>query len=113
MSGVIAINKIISKLGYACNQALSEALWVKCRAHLESRALDDTIAHIEGSEDGGLDTMEREDLYDAMGEVLVGRAWPLNGEPESICNKFAESLVKALHEIGFRSQEHTAEGPSA
>lgn len=113
MSGSIAINKITSKLGYASNPVLSEALWVKCRAHLESRALDDTIAHIENSEDGCLDTLEREDLYDAMGEVLVGRAWPLNGEPESTCNKFAESLVEALHRIGFCGQENAAEGPSA
>lgn len=113
MSGAIAINKITSKLGYASNPALSEALWVKCRAHLESRSLDETIEHIESAVGGSLDTLERGDLYDALGEVLVGRGWPLNGDPESISKKFSESLVKALHDIGFRGQERATEGPSA
>ena len=113
MSGAMAINKIISKLGYQQNITLADSLWRSCKEQLKKRALSDTIEHIESSTTGGLDTLEREDLYDALGEVLVGRAWPLNGEPDSSANKFCEALVKSLYERGFRAQATEAEGPSA
>ena len=47
MSGAMAINKIIIKLGYQQNIALADSLWLSCKEQLKKRALSDTIEHIE------------------------------------------------------------------
>jgi len=54
-------------LGYQQNIALADSLWLSCKEQLKKRALSDTIEHIESSTTGWLDTLEREDLYDALG----------------------------------------------
>jgi hypothetical protein len=113
MSGSKAIQEIMTKFGYANSSSLNKQLWEKCRQHLSSRGLEDAIAHIESSESGNLDTLERGDLYDAIGLTLVGKHWPCNGDSEKASTAFLEALVKAFSEMGFRPDDLIEEGPSA
>lgn len=112
MSGSKAIQKIMTKFGYAHSSELNTQLWEKCREHLLSRNSVDVVEAIESSQSGSLDTLEREVLYDAIGLTLVGKHWPCNGDSEEVSTAFLESLVKAFNEMGFLRDELDQEGPA-
>jgi hypothetical protein len=95
------INKyIVGNLGLVLTEDQALALWAKIRAHLIKAELDETIPQIEAS-DGGLDTMERDDFFDAFAHVMVGLPWPLNGESEAVSNIFVEKMRSEVAKRGY------------
>ncbi len=71
-------------------------LWLECRAWMRRRGFLDSIAEAEGSTDGTLDTWPRNDVMDAIGIVLTGLYWPINGAPANRQAAFTRALADEL-----------------
>lgn len=76
----------------------AQTLWRECRAKLLTSGLRSTVRECESSEDGGLDTLPRGDVMDALAYALVSAPWPLYGdsteEAEAVFQRIANELDK-------------------
>jgi len=86
--------------------SMSQALkvWNRIRARLHEADLDDTIGEAESAEDGGLDTLPRSDVLNAVAHCFTLDAcdpnldgqWPLNGDPAERTTRFLSALRQRM-----------------
>lgn len=100
--GPAVIARLMEKnLSVLLTEEQAAELWLECRAWMQNRGFLDSIAEAEGSTDGTLDTWPRNDVMAAMGIVLTGFYWPLNGTPANRQDAFARALADALHSRNY------------
>ena len=97
----VMIDLLSSRLNCAPDLTLAQALWTECEAHLRAEDLTDIIEEVQESTDGGLDTYPREYVLDALGQILVGLAWPMNLDGAAYAAAFREKMSSVLTERGF------------
>lgn len=87
----------------------ASSLWEECKAMLQKHDLQETVDECEESQGGGLDTLPRGDVLDALARVLAGRDWPMNMTGQAESDAFIEKLRTAIIERGYaRSEEQPA-----
>jgi hypothetical protein len=92
---------LATRLHCTLDCAQAQALWAKCEARLTAQDLPDIIAEVQQSSDGGLDTYPREYVLDALGETLVGLAWPINMDGPAHGAAFGQKMAQALAARGY------------
>jgi hypothetical protein len=86
-------------------EAEATALWQECKAQLVKMRLRSTVRACEQSDDGGLDTLERGDVLDALALLFTNMRWPLNMDGEEGFNKFAEVMGPELRKRGYKVED--------
>lgn len=85
-----------TRLGRDLNHEQANELWQQCKAHLTAIGLKSTVRECEQSDDGGLDTLPRDDVLDALGKVLANAEWPIYATPEAQSKEFVQRMREAL-----------------
>lgn len=89
-------------LNCTLTEGQAQLLWQECRDNLLSRHHLDAVLEIERDGPDGLDTINRDDLADALARVLAGNeSWPLNSWPESTRMDFHARVRAALLARGY------------
>ncbi len=102
------MTRLMARIGQEVSVGQAQSLWAECRPKLLEMGLNSTIAEIERSADGHLDTLPREDLMCALGMVLVGRTWPSYGMGEAYKEYFFEALHAGFAARGIGVQDDCA-----
>ncbi len=87
--------------GVQLTEAQAQALWAELKQHLLARRFRDTVQEAEESTTGGLDTLPRGDVLDALARVLTGLEWPLNMSSAEESRQFSDKFVAAIRERGY------------
>lgn len=90
-------------LGVKPTAAQAAALWAECRAVLAARELDETILEMESDAHGGLDTIAREDVLEALAEALTGERWPVSDASAEEKQAFFDAFQRGLDARGLTS----------
>lgn len=99
-----AVQRTLARCGLALTDDQANELWLECKT-LVPRT---TAAEVEACDDsGGLDTLEREDLLDAIARTLTGSDWPMNATPAPQRTAFSDAFSVACRFRGYEevSQE--------
>lgn len=103
--GAVCVAKVLDRMEFKPTAVQAKQLWDDVRAALETHKNDFSveIQSMLASTDGNLDTMERGDLMDAIGDVLAGMPWPLNGDRKATKFKFRTSVDEAMEKRGIQT----------
>ncbi len=85
-----------TKLFRQLTEAQAASLWVECKQALQDSDLQETVDECEESRTGGLDTLPRGDVLDALARILTGTTWPLNMTPDAEMAVFIEKLGQSF-----------------
>lgn len=100
--GAFVVTQLMRRgLGVELTPDQAEALWSECRTVLQDRKLESTIRAADSSREGSLDTLERDDVRDALAQVLTQAHWPLNGDSNEVSTKFLHAAATSIKQRGY------------
>lgn len=99
--GPAVIYRLMAKLACQLTDDQAKVLWQECRTWMLGKGFQDSVAEAECCLDGSLDTWPRNDVMDALANVLTGLSWPLNGSPAAECEAFRMALSAELIKRGY------------
>lgn len=94
--GPAVIERLMAKLAYTLTEAQAAMLWQECRVWMLEQGFQDSVAEVECSPDGSLDTWPRNDVMEALAKVFTGLSWPMNGTPAAERETFTRLLLTEL-----------------
>jgi hypothetical protein len=84
-------------------------LWGEVRLHLQKKGLRRTVREAITSSDGSLDTLPRDDVLEAIAQVVTGVSWPCNWDGAQASRRFSELMTAGLDARGYARAADTAD----
>lgn len=106
--GARVVEHLLRRMGVTLAPAPALVLWSEVQALLQAGSGSYAVEEALESRRGSLDTASREEVQDAMGQVLVGRPWPANMDDQPDQEVFLTALGAALGARGAQGFDSAA-----